>query len=135
MLIGNTRARGFRTLLYVLAAAPLLSGCSGGDPASSPVDGPRALEVLTTTLDAWKKGQPIDRLKSATPPILAQDADWMGGSKLLSYQVDGEGTKNDLSLRVPVKLTLKPPQGSEVKKTVYYAVGTSPTLTVFREFP
>jgi hypothetical protein len=137
MLIENTRARGFRALLYVLAAAvaPLLFGCSGGDPTSLPVDAPRAIEVLKTTLEAWKKGQAIDRLKSASPPILAQDADWIGGSKLLNYQVEGEGTQNDLSLRVPVKLTLKPPQGAEVKKSVHYVVGTSPTLTVFREFP
>ena len=122
--------------LYILAAAtPLLSGCSESATTASAVDAPRALEVLKTALDAWKKGQAIDGLKSGSPPIVAQDFDWMGGAKLVGYEVDGEGSKNDVNLRVPVKLTLKPPQGPEIKKSVSYVVGTSPALTVFREFP
>ncbi len=36
------------------------------------------------------------------------------------------------SLYVPVTLTLRPKQGSEVKKTVSYIVNTSPIVTVFR---
>ena len=87
------------------------------------------------TLDHWKQGDSIDSLKSGSPSIIAQDFDWMAGSTLVAYEVDGGGKENDVNLRVPVKLTLKSAQGKETTKAVTYVIGTSPALTVFREFP
>lgn len=86
------------------------------------------MAALKTTLDAWKAGETIDSLKTKTPPITAQDFDWMAGKKLTAYEVVGEGVPQDANLRVEVKLTI---DGSE--KKVAYIVGTDPQLTVFRK--
>jgi hypothetical protein len=96
------------------------------------VDSPKAVETLKIALDAWKTGKKTQELKAATPSIVVQDMDWDGGSKLLDYQITGPGTEQDANLRCPVKLTLRDPQGQEVKKDVSYIVGTDPVLTVFR---
>ncbi len=37
------------------------------------------------------------------------------------------------NLRVPVKLSLRGKDGKDAAKTVNYLVGTSPSLTVFRD--
>jgi hypothetical protein len=86
-------------------------------------------------MESWKKGDRIDALRSGSPPIVAQDFDWMGGHHLLAYEVTGDGKDDDANLRIPVRLTLRTPQGKELSKDVSYVVGTSPSLTVFRDFP
>ena len=118
--------------LFALAtASPAFPGCS---VAGHVVDPERARETLKTALESWKKGDTIESLRAASPPIVAQDFDWMAGNRLVGYEVTGDGKDDDANLRIPVKLTLKTAQGKEVKKSVSYVVGTSPALTVFREF-
>jgi hypothetical protein len=108
-----------------------LAGCDGSSAA--PVDSSRAQEALKTSLESWKKGEPIEAMKRANPSIVAQDFDWMGGAKLVDYSVSAEGKKVAANLYVPVSLTLKLSTGKEVRKNVTYVVGTSPYLTVFRD--
>jgi hypothetical protein len=126
--------RGAMAVLFAMATAgSLLPGCDGGGRAA-PVEPARAREALNTALESWKNGEKIEALKSASPPIVAQDFDWMAGHRLVGYEVTGPGKDDDANLRIPVKLTLRTPQGKEVKKSVSYVVGTSPALTVFRDF-
>lgn len=115
-----------------MAAVTLLAGCSGSHNA--PVDADRARDALKTTLDGWKKGDTPAALKDGSPSITVQDLDWMSGARLVDYQVDGEGKAVEANLYVPVKLTLRTRDGKEIKKNVSYVVGTSPILTVFRNF-
>ena len=122
------------TLFTMATAMPLLAGCSGGGGRSASVNPFRARKTLATALESWKKGEAIDALKSGSPPIVAQDFDWMAGSQLVSYEVTGDGKNDDANLRIPVKLTLLTAQGKEVEKAVSYVVSTSPSLTVFRAF-
>lgn len=128
-----TIRRGMATLLALTTAGFLLPGCSGGGRAA-PVDPSLARETLTTALESWRKGDKIDALKTGSPPIVIQDFDWMAGHVLVAFDVTGDGKDDDANLRIPVKLTLRTSQGKEVKKNVSYVVGTSPALTVFREF-
>jgi hypothetical protein len=131
----ETMRRRVMLALFSLAnAGSLLSGCSNGNGHAAPVEPLRARQALNTALESWKKGEPIEALKSGSPPIVAQDFDWMAGAKLVSYEVVGAGKDDDANLRIPVKLVLQSPQGKEVKKSVSYVVGTSPALTVFRDF-
>jgi hypothetical protein len=120
-----------------LALAALLSLLSGGgcgaNPRAAAVDPPRARETLRATLDRWKSGETIAALKNASPPVVAQDFDWMAGRRLVAYEITGDGKDDDANLRIPVTLTLRTDRGKEVTKRVSYVVGTSPTLTVFRE--
>ncbi len=71
-------------------------------------------------------------MKEGSPSIVAQDLDWLGGAKLVAFQVSGDGKPIEANLYVPVDLTLKMPNGKQVKKKATYVVGTSPYLTVFR---
>jgi hypothetical protein len=121
-------------LVTMAAAAPLLSGCSGAGPRAAPVDPVRARETLHSTLERWKRGDRIDALKTGSPPIVAQDFDWMAGHHLIADEVSGGGRNDDANLRIPVRLTLRTAEGKQVTKSVSYVVGTSPSLTVFREF-
>lgn len=106
-------------------------GCSTDPPKVAAVKPEEARAALKSTLDAWKAGKTIDSLSTENPPIVAQDMDWMQGKKLTSYEVVGDGTPQDANLRCEVKLTLA---GDPTEKKVFYIVGTSPKLTVFRAF-
>ena len=64
-----------------------------------------------------------------------QDFEWQRGAKLLDYKLLGDGQARDANLSIQVKLTLAPATGKSknLEKTVYYLVGTSPSVTVFRD--
>jgi hypothetical protein len=110
-------------------------GCAAGCSTNGvkPVDAVGARQALRTTLESWKKGDPIGSLKDHNPSIVAQDMDWEAGLGLIKFDVLDEGKNDDINLRVPVELTLQDKAGKEVKKKVKYMVGTSPVITVFRE--
>jgi hypothetical protein len=117
----------------VVLAALLFTGCTGPHNAA-PVDPARAHEALKTALESWKKGDAVAALQTQSPSITVQDFDWMGGARLVEYEVDGDGKAMEANLYVPVKLTLRTADGKELRKKVNYVVGTSPILTVFRDF-
>ncbi len=131
-----TRYGTMGVIVACLAAmlALMLSGCSGA--AAHAVDPSRAHDALVTALDHWKAGDDPGSLASSTP-MTVQDFDWQGGAKLIDYELLGEGQQRDANLSVKVQLTLAGKQGKgkgkNVEKTVYYLVGTSPSVTVFRD--
>ena len=68
--------------------------------------------------------------------MVAQDFEWAQGAKLIDYQVVNDGKEEDANLRVQVKLTLSnlgKDKGKPVEKKAWYVVGTSPSVTVFRD--
>lgn len=132
-MIRDIRNRSSRVLFLALAAF-LAAGCAE-QVAPTSLDSSKALDALKTTLDAWKNGGTVDSLKTASPPIVAQDMDWQGGAKLIDYKIDGSGKGVDSNLRVPVQITLQSKDGKDSVKTVSYLVTTSPAITVFRAFP
>lgn len=125
-----TSSRLLRAAILVVWVA-LAPGCAKPPPAA-PVEPDKARAALRTTLDAWKAGRPIDSLGQESPPIVAQDYDWMGGAKLTEYKVLDDGTAEDANLRVRVQLVVQSAQGRTQTKTVTYIVGTDPKVTVFR---
>jgi hypothetical protein len=108
------------------------SGCSGGGPGR--VDAPLARQSLQTVLESWKNGDQPRALQDRSPKIVVQDVDWEAGRALVDFEIVGAGKFDDANLRCPVALTLKEKSGRKVKKQVRYVVGTSPAITVFREF-
>ncbi len=123
--------------LAVLATL-LLPGCS--DPSrANPVNEMSARDALKTALDGWKKGDTPKSFADASPPMIVQDLEWEGGAKLVDYQLVDDGKAYNANLRVQVKLTLDSDQakskaaGKQTEKTVWYLVGTSPKVTVFRD--
>ncbi len=68
--------------------------------------------------------------------MTVQDLDWAGGAKLIDYQILDDGKALDANLSVRVKLVfdgLGKTPGKSAEKTVWYLVGTSPSVTVFRD--
>jgi hypothetical protein len=111
----------------------VLSGCSDSRRPGA-VDPPLAREALKTALDHWKNGEDSKSLESSATPMTAQDFEWAAGAKLVDYQILDEGHVEDANLRVQVKITLGP-QGKNkaVEKKASYVIGTSPSVTVFRD--
>jgi hypothetical protein len=129
---GFSESPGTLGIILACVAVMLLlavTGCSGN--SAHAVDTSQARDALTTALDHWKQG---DALRSL-PAMTIQDFDWERGAKLLDYQVLGEGQARDANLSIKVKLTLAGEQTKtkNVEKTVSYLVGTSPSVTVFRD--
>ncbi len=120
-----------RLVLVGIVTSGCVAGCS--DRGVKAVDAAGARQALRTTLEAWKKGEPIGSLKEQSPSIVAQDLDWESGSTLVGFNVLDDGKDESISLRIPVELTLQDKAGKEVKKKVKYMIGTSPVITVFRE--
>ena len=119
--------------VVALAALPL-SGC-GLQPGASRRRA-RAREALKIALEHWKKGEDPKSLESSSTPMVAQDFEWAQGAKLIDYQVVDDGKEEDANLRVQVKLTLSnlgKDKGKPVEKKASYVVGTSPSVTVFRD--
>jgi hypothetical protein len=106
-------------------------GCSGNENA--PVVASKAREALRTALESWKKGDKVDELQNASPPIYVVDQEWKDGAKLQDYQVTGDGEEKDAHLFAPVKLTVRLPNGREVRRNVTYIISTAPNITVSRK--
>lgn len=129
-----SRPRWLGAVVVVLAALPF-PGCSGYGQAR-PVDAPRAREALKTALEHWKKGEDPRSLELSSTPMVAQDFEWARGAKLIDYEVVDDGKEEGVNLRVQVKLTLTDPgkdKGKPIEKKASYVIGTSPSLTVYRD--
>ncbi len=119
------------TLLTCAAACFVVSGC--GEQRAAPVDVELARSTLMDVLEHWKKGGTIDELRQRAPEIVVQEALWSGGQKLQDFALVDDGRALDSNWFCDVELTLAPESGGEpTKKTLTYAIGTDPVLTVFR---
>ena len=123
--------------LFALASM-LLPGCSNPSLAHA-VDVSEARDSLKIALDGWKKGDNPRSFASSPNPMVVQDFEWASGAKLIDYQLIDEGEAFDANLRIQVKLTMTSGQGvgnpsvKTIEKEVWYLVGTSPQVTVFRD--
>lgn len=98
-----------------------------------PVNPVKAREVLQSTMEAWKQGKTPEQLAEASPPVIAQDFDWMQGKKLTAYTINPKDAPTGSNLTCQVTLQLEDKEGNPEEKSVYYVVGTSPGLSVFRD--
>jgi hypothetical protein len=142
--IREDRDRSLVGSLWIVAASLgvlatlLISGCSSSSSAHA-VNGPQARDALKIALDEWKKGESSKSLASAATPMVVQDFEWDSGAKLIDYEIIDDGKAEDANLRIQVKLTTSggagqgKAQGKTAEKKVWYLVGTSPKLTVFRD--
>jgi hypothetical protein len=112
-------------------AVALLAGCGVG-PRAEPLNEELAGASLKAALEAWKRGDPPRSLENASPPVIAQDQDWLAGARLVDYEPAGDGRRTADNLFAPVKLRLKTRAGKAATKTVTYVIGTSPHVMVVR---
>jgi len=141
---GDRDSRGHKSLRTLAAGVGMLamlfvSACSGPGQASA-VDVPQARDALKAALEQWKSGGDLKSVELSGTKVVAQDPDWAAGAKLVAYQILDDGQSEGVNLRIAVKLTLSnldtdkgKDKGKPVEKKASYVVGTSPSLTVYRD--
>lgn len=116
------------TILLVL----LVPGC--GKP-QQPQD--KAERVVEQFLDAWSRGEPLDKFADADRPIQGTDPDWKAGHRLLSFLCDeakpSQETPGHVSCRVA--LTLQDQKGKRLDKAVEYDVQLGEKSIIARVSP
>lgn len=126
----------WRSARALIACAPIVwclvatAGC-GHNARNLKLDKDVARESLSAFLDCWRAGGEPDSLKSRSPAIIGRDSDWDSGKKLVSFTLGAE-TDDGTNLHVTTELVLT--DGSrQGAKAVDYIVGTSPSITIFRD--
>ncbi len=121
-----------RSILFALAVAvPAGAGCWG--PAlPAQTDTVQGRDALTRALDAWKRGETVNALKDASPPIQVRDPDWSAGHKLTDYLIAAEDGRAGVDLLLSVKLVLARTDGSTLEKRVKFIVAIGSSTVVAR---
>jgi hypothetical protein len=121
-----------RTIIALAAAAALgPAGCSSSLPVET--DPTQGREVLKRVLDGWTEGKKPEDLKTANPPVVANDPDWAAGFKLTKYEIDPTDGRMGVDLLVKVKLTMTGPDGVAKQKQVKYTVAIGSQTVVLRK--
>ena len=122
------------TRRFILLALCLISGCSSNEPAVDADDSDRMLNVLTTSLDAWKAGTAA-ALASREPPIRFADDDLAAGCQLTAYRLEDPETFVFPYESVFAILTLQTSDGKLIERKVGYQISLTPGLSVLRSEP
>lgn len=124
----------YRTTLPVVVALAL-TGC-GGDPTLPMAATPESSRAaLASGLDGWKQGRTFQEMADRTPPLYFRDDDLNRKSRLLDYQIEGDGRPLGTGYSYVVGLTLQDKDGTRppAKKRVAYTVVTEPKTAISRE--
>lgn len=124
-----------RTLILIGISAGLAGvlGCEKSPPSAS--DPALGRETLHSALAAWKKGDSIDAYKQAVPSVTVVDKYWQKGSKLLDFELTGDGAPDGYDVQFKARLTTQEADGKPSKKTAIFNVSTTPALVIVRMEP
>ena len=119
--------RVFLSLCFVLS----LIGCGGAQPSQSKEELDKAEGHVHAALEAWKKGDAPDKLKSQS--IEVTDHEWKAGVRLLDYKLNRtEGLRGE-NVRCWAQLTLQNRQGKKVDRDVVYEVSVKDKVVIGRD--
>lgn len=117
--------------LALLLTASTIAGCGGSAPP--PTDPSAAREFLSQALEAWKSGEPKGSLVGGSPSIIMKDPDWERESKLLDYELGGEGHPLGAGIQWTVPLTLSAGGKTVERKAVYVVNVGDGNVAVWRQ--
>ena len=117
-----------RLLMVVVVVSCTILGCDRSARSLS-LNQPKAREACNEFLTAWKNGKQVADLK---PKIIGRDSDWETGKKLESFEILKDERSDGPNLHLTVRRIVKDSTGREIQQEVFYVVGTSPVVTVFR---
>ena len=120
--------------IVIILGLCLISGCSNSESAADTDDSDRMLNVLTTSLEAWKDGT-ATALAGRDPPIRFVDDDWAAGRQLTAYRLEDPESILLPFETVFVNLTLQTTDGKTIERQVGYQVSLTPGLSVLRSEP
>lgn len=125
----STSGRGW--LLWLAAMGCLLPpGCAKHNVPAQPE---LARQSLEAALSSWKADEQLAALSARTPSITMADFAWTGNRKLVDYRLIGDAKTDGVNLHYIVELVLADASGGKSSEQVTYIVGTSPSVTIFRE--
>ncbi len=120
----------------------LLAGCGGvapdrpsrvrEHPGAAPPDVEAAKQTLERALTSWQKGDALEGMENASPPLKVFEPKWKSGDKLTKFELQGPGTPKGGQQAFEVMLWLTNVKGKQTKETVEYRVSTNPVETVAR---
>jgi hypothetical protein len=120
-----------RSIAIALPSVLAFGGC--GDTLPEPSEVTKAGPVVAAALDAWRRGEKADTLLNAATPVRVIDHEWQTGWALDDYKLEGAPVPYGPTIRQPVALELKNPDGKEIKKSVFYLVNTGNPSVITRE--
>jgi hypothetical protein len=98
----------------------------------APSDPAKAKQALTEALDAWRTGATADSLREKKPPVIVDDYSWKSDDKLVSYQIQGNGTPSGTRVTFTTNLEVRNSAGATQRTAATYIVATEPILTIHR---
>jgi hypothetical protein len=111
-----------------LAMAAMVCGCRGSLPAQADPDQARA--ALTSALDAWQKGQEIEKLAERDPPIHFNDPKCRGGTRLVSYRLEDGAEHHGQAARITAVLTFDQKDGAAKERKITYLVDIGKAVVI-----
>jgi hypothetical protein len=112
----------------VALAVVAVTGCR---QQAQPADPAVAATSLRSAFDAWKGGEAADAFVQRSA-VTVVDSKWQQGTRLVGYEVVGDGEMNGFNWQYKVRLTLQGPGGKQSQEKAVYHVSTSPTVVIVR---
>jgi hypothetical protein len=124
-----------RHILIPLAVTIFASGCSSDAKAPMAGTPETTRATLVVALEGWKAGKTYQDLSNQAPALYVVDDDLNRGTRLLDYQIEGEGKVLGTGYSYVVTLIVQDRDGARApsKRKVAYTVVTEPKLAVTRE--
>jgi hypothetical protein len=93
----------------------------------------RGRQALGACLDAWKRGETPDKLRTRPEPIEFTEEWPRSGVKLLDYQILGSEHTDAETMRYTVTLSVQDRRGKKEDRRVTYAVALRSPIAVGRD--
>ena len=123
-----------RFLPLAMIGFSLLStvGCNGGAPTRTQAEMDRGKLAVNTVLEAWKKGEPTDKLKLGADPITFSE-DFRRTHTLVEFTVGAATVPDPRTIQYAVVLKLKDKKGKLEDRDVMYLIELNNPIRVSRD--
>ena len=85
-------------------------------PGAAPPNLDAAKQTLERALTSWQKGETLEGVEKASPPIKVSDPKWESGDKLTKFELQGPGSPKGGQQAFEVMLWLTNAKGKQTKE-------------------
>ena len=125
-----TRLRDWTAVLSLFVIFAV--GCGTPAPTRTAAEIDRGKQAVTTVLEAWRKGEPTDKLKLGTDPIVFSE-DFRRTHSLTEFTIGASSVPDVRTIQYSVTLKLKDKAGKLDTREVIYLVDPSTPIRVTRD--
>jgi hypothetical protein len=116
--------------VLLAAACLVLAGCGGAERKR---ELQRARESVAAGLEAWKRGEAPEALRTHATPIEFHDDDWQRAARLVEYEITAAYHDTDGLPRCAALLTVQSGSGEPAQVKVTYQIVTEPKVIIARD--